>query len=154
MVLARGMPDTADFHEADREEAMKAEGGCYCGGVRYVVDGEPMMKAQCHCRECQYITGGAPNMFMVVRPEAFRYTKGTPKQFKRKDLENPVTREFCPECGTHLVTRPPRSIVVVKVGTLDDPKVYGGPKLAIYTVDKQPFHHIADGLPSFERLPG
>jgi len=81
---------------------MKAEGGCYCGAVRYVVDGEPMLKAQCHCRECQYITGGAPNMFMAVPPDAFRYTKGTPKQFKRKDLERPVTREFCPECGTGL----------------------------------------------------
>jgi len=28
--------------------------------VRYVAEGEPMMKAQCHCRECQYISGGSP----------------------------------------------------------------------------------------------
>ena len=40
---------------------MRLEGGCYCGSVRYVAEGEPMMKAQCHCRECQYITGGSPN---------------------------------------------------------------------------------------------
>ena len=37
---------------------MKFEGGCYCGQVRYVAEGEPMVKGQCHCRECQYITGG------------------------------------------------------------------------------------------------
>lgn len=43
--------------------------------------------------------------------------------------------------------------VVLKVGTLDDPSLFGGPRMAIYTIDKQPFHHIADGLPSFERLP-
>jgi hypothetical protein len=132
---------------------MKLEGGCYCGAVRYAVDGEPVMKAQCHCRECQYISGGAPNMFMIVRPEAFRYTKGQPKQFKRKDLEKPVTREFCAECGTHLVTRPNRPVVVVKVGTLDDPKAFGAPKLAIYTIDRQAFHHIPEGLPAYERLP-
>jgi hypothetical protein len=42
---------------------------------------------------------------------------------------------------------------VVKVGTLDDPKVFT-PAMAIYTVDKQPFHVIPDGMPAFERLPG
>ena len=97
---------------------MKLEGGCYCGKVRYVAEGDPMMKAQCHCRECQYITGGAPNMFVAMPPDGFKYTKGAPKQFTRKDLEKPVTREFCADCGTHLVTRPQRPLVVVKVGTL------------------------------------
>jgi hypothetical protein len=133
---------------------MKLEGGCYCGTLRYVAEGEPMMKAQCHCRECQYMTGGAPNMFMFMPAVGFRYTSGTPKQFTRKDLERPVTREFCAECGTHVVTRPPGySAVVVKVGTLDDPAQFVGPQMAIYTIDKQPFHQIPDGMPTFERLP-
>jgi hypothetical protein len=132
---------------------MKFEGGCYCGKVRYVADGEPMMKAQCHCRECQYIAGGAPNMFMIMKPDEFKYIKGTPKQFTRSDLEKPVTREFCPDCGTHMVTRPQRPVVVVKVGTLDEPKLFGGPQMAIYTIDRQPFHQIPDGIPTFERLP-
>ena len=133
---------------------MKLEGGCYCGKVRYVAEGEPMRKGQCHCRECQFITGGAPNMFVVMPSAGFAYTKGAPRQFTRSDLENPVTREFCADCGTHLATRPPgRPVIVVKVGTLDDPKLYGGPQMAIFTIDKQPFHQIPDGLPSFERMP-
>jgi hypothetical protein len=48
-----------------------------------------MMKAQCHCRECQYITGGSPNMFVLMSPDGFSYTKGTHKRFSRSDLENP-----------------------------------------------------------------
>jgi hypothetical protein len=132
---------------------MKLEGGCYCGAVRYVAEGDPMLKAQCHCRECQYISGGAPNMFMVMPPNGFKYTKGEPKRFARADLEKPVTREFCAECGTHMVTRPQRPIVVIKVGTLDDPTLFGGPQMAIYTCDKQPFHQIPEGLAAFERLP-
>ena|SRR5690348_5297648 len=132
---------------------MKLEGGCYCGAVRYAAEGEPMMKAQCHCRECQYMTGGGPNMFMAMPLDGFKYTKGTPKQFSRTDLERPVTREFCAECGTHLVTRVPGlPAVVLKVGTLDDPTVFA-PQAAIYTVDKQPFHHIPADMPAFERLP-
>jgi hypothetical protein len=137
-----------------REDAMRLEGGCYCGQVRYVAEGEPIMKAQCHCRECQYITGGSPNMFVLMSPDGFSYTKGTPKRFARSDLEKPVTREFCAECGTHLVTRPTAvPAVVLKVGTFDDPSLFGGPQMAIYTIDKQAFHQIPDGMPSFERLP-
>ena len=101
---------------------MKLEGGCYCGHVRYVAEGDPMMVAQCHCRECQYITGGAPNLFMAMPVNGFKYTSGAPKKFSRSDLDHPVTREFCAECGTHMVTRPPAlPVVVLKVGTFDDP---------------------------------
>ena len=133
---------------------MKLEGGCYCGRVRYLADGEPMTRAQCHCRECQYITGGAPNMFMLMPADGFRYTKGAPKTFTRSDIERPVTREFCAECGTHLITRVPGlAAVVVKVGSLDDPSLYGSAQMAMFTVDKRSFHHIPDGIPTFERLP-
>jgi hypothetical protein len=133
---------------------MKMEGGCYCGKVRYKAEGEPIVRGQCHCRECQYISGGAPNMFLVVAPDGFAYTKEPPKQFRRTDIENPVTREFCAECGTHLVTLSPRfPAVILKAGTLDDPGLFGQPQMAINIVDKQAFHMIAEGLPTFERMP-
>jgi hypothetical protein len=132
---------------------MKLEGRCYCGNIHYVAEGEPMLQAQCHCRECQYITGGAPNTFIVMPLGGHSYTKGTPKSFTRRDIANPVTREFCPDCGTHLATKPQRPVVVVKVGTLDNPAQFT-PQMAIFTVDKQPFHQIPEGLKTFERRPG
>ena len=133
---------------------MKLEGRCYCGNIRYVAEGEPMLQAQCHCRECQYITGGAPNTFIVMPLAGHKYTQGTPKAFTRSDLERAVTREFCPDCGTHLATKPPgRPVVVVKVGTLDNPAQFM-PQMAIFTIDKQPFHQIPEGMKTFERRPG
>ncbi|HET7331112.1 GFA family protein [Dyella sp.] len=133
---------------------MTFEGGCYCGSLRYVAEGEPMMKGQCHCRECQYISGGAPHMFLLMPAAGFRYTKGTPKAFTRSDLEKPVTREFCGECGTHIVGRRPEfAAVVLKAGTLDDPSLFGTPQMAIFTCDRQAFHLIPDGIPVFERMP-
>ena len=93
-------------------------------------------------------------MFMLMPVEGFSYSKGTPRQFTRSDLEGAVTREFCAECGTHLLTRRPGlPAVILKAGTLDDPALFGSSKMAIYTCDKQPFHAIPDGIPSFERLP-
>lgn len=65
-----------------------------------------------------------------------------------------MTRAFCATCGTHLTTRRPGlDAVVLKIGTLDDPKLYGGPAIAIFTEDKQPFHVVADGVHQFEKLP-
>ncbi|GIW42254.1 MAG: hypothetical protein KatS3mg076_2831 [Candidatus Binatia bacterium] len=134
---------------------MEIEGGCYCKAVRYKIQGEPMFRAQCHCRECQYISGGAPNIVLGVPEDAFAYVKGSAKAFRRSDLERPVTREFCPECGTHLVSRAPGiPAVMIKVGTLDDPSVFGMPQMAIFTIDKQAFHWIPEGIPTFERTPG
>jgi hypothetical protein len=135
---------------------MQVEGRCYCGAVRYRVSGDPMFRGQCHCRECQYIAGGAPAVVMAFPESGFQYTKGKPKGFRRSDLPSPVTREFCPECGTHLLTRAPAlpGAVLLKVGTLDDPSVFGMPQMAIFTGEKQSFHVIPPGIPSFERGPG
>ena len=133
---------------------MKLEGGCYCGAVRYEAVGEPILKAQCHCRACQHITGGAPNMFMLMPVAGFRWTKGEPKTFSHPDKENAVTRAFCGTCGTHITTRRPGlDAVVLKIGTLDDPTLYGGPAIAIFTEDRQPFHVVPDGVHQFEKLP-
>jgi hypothetical protein len=78
---------------------MRLDGGCYCGSVRYVAEGEPVLRAQCHCRACQYISGGAPNLFMLMPAEGFAYTKGAPKTHTRPDKADAVTREFCAVCG-------------------------------------------------------
>jgi hypothetical protein len=135
---------------------MKIEGGCYCGALRYTAEGNPLFKGQCHCRECQYFSGGQPNVIVGMPGAGFKYTKGSPKGFARKDLASPVTREFCAECGTHILTRSPNvpGGVILKVGTFDDPKLYDGPQMVIFTIDKQPFHHLPSGVPTFERTPG
>jgi hypothetical protein len=113
------------------------------------------MQAQCHCRECQYVTGGSPNVFMAVSEAGLTFTQGETRAFTRDDLETPVTREFCPNCGTHILTRAPGlpGAVILKVGTLDDPSEFN-PQMAIFTCDQQAFHTIPEGVPSFERMPG
>jgi hypothetical protein len=139
----------------EKERAMDIEGGCYCSTVRYRAEGEPGMRAQCHCRECQYITGGGPNFLIMMPAEGFAYTRGEAKGFARTDIERPVTREFCPDCGTHLITRLDGfPAVVVKVGTMDDPALFGAPQVAIFTCDRQAFHEIGQGVAQFERMPG
>jgi hypothetical protein len=124
--------------------------------LRYKAEGDLLFTGQCHCRECQYISGGHPNIVMGMPESGFAYSEGTPKKFSRRDLPNAVTREFCAECGTHILTRTPGlpGTVLIKVGTLDDPSQYTGPQMVIYTIDEQAFHHVPEGVPTFERVPG
>ena len=134
---------------------MSIKGGCYCGEVRYESKEDIQNSIQCHCRECQYITGGSPNLIIVVPEGGFSFTKGAPKEFSRTDLDTPVTRFFCDKCGTAIGTRSPArpGSMSVKVGTLDDPSTFKS-QAAIFTIDKQQYHHIKEGLPAFERRPG
>ena len=133
---------------------MRISGGCYCGSLRYESVGDIEASIQCHCRECQYITGGNPNVIMIMPLNGFEFVKGIPKTFKRKDIENAVTRLFCENCGTGIGTKNPNrpNSIILKVGTFDDPSIFK-PDIAIFTIDKQKFHYIENGLKSFERRP-
>jgi len=135
---------------------MKVTGGCYCGKLRYEAEGEPMMRGLCHCRQCQYFSGGGANVAMAMSSAGFRYTEGEPRSFARDDLESPVAREFCADCGTSILARPPMlpDMVVIKVGTLDDPAAYGKPDFAFCCEDRQAFHYLPDDMPTFDQFPG
>ena len=133
---------------------MKITGGCYCDEIRYQANGVIEAAFQCHCRECQYITGGNANIVIVFAQSDFKYIKGKPTEFSRLDLESPVHRYFCKHCGTAIGTISPSrpNSMIIKVGTLDDPSIFD-PKAAIFTCDKQAFHHIPEGIPNFEKRP-
>ena len=133
---------------------MKISGGCYCGSLRYEANGDVEASIQCHCRECQYITGGNPNVIMIMPLSGFEFVKGIPKTFKRKDIEKAVTRLFCENCGTGIGTKNPNrpNSIILKVGTFDDPSIFK-PDIAIFTIDKQKFHYIEDGIKTFEKKP-
>jgi hypothetical protein len=135
---------------------MKFSGGCYCKQVRYEAEGEPIMRGQCHCRECQYISGGSANVIIPMPKDGFRYTAGEPQKFQRQDLENGVTREFCGLCGTSITSLPGNmpDMVIIKVGTMDDPAEFGEPDMAFYCIEKQKFHYLPEGMTTFERFPG
>ena len=135
---------------------MKVEGGCFCGALRYAAEGEPVMKGQCHCRQCQHFAGGGPNVFLAMPVAGFTYTKGAAKTYRRADAPVlPAEREFCPTCGVQVATRSEAlpEVIFLKVGTLDDPALFGGPDMAIFTCDRQPFHQIAAGVATFDKLP-
>jgi hypothetical protein len=131
---------------------MELSGHCYCGAIRYTAQPDIKARIQCCCRECQYISGGNPNVMLALPSDSFRYETGVVKQFTRLDVANPVVREFCPICGTHLLSRSPRlpGLVLVKVGTLDQPALFDKPDFVQFISECQAFHVVPDGVPAYE----
>jgi len=106
------------------------------------------------CRTCQKLSGGLGNLFMVVSADGFRYSEGTARTFQ-KQADTPA-RDFCGACGTQLTARSHRApgVVLIKVGTLDDPSVFEGPGGVFWTNEKQAFHHLPPDVPAHATLPG
>jgi hypothetical protein len=101
------------------------------------------------------ISGGAGNPFLGVMADAFRYTKGEPKEFAHPDKEAPPVRSFCATCGVQLTSRSPKAPggVLIRVGTLDDPGVFEGPQLVVWTSEMQPWHLAPPDVPSWPQFP-
>jgi len=132
---------------------MAFAGGCYCGEVRYECDGSILMRGLCFCLTCQKISGGAGNMFIGVMGDKFRFTKGTVKEFAQ--TPGSPTRSFCGMCGVHLISRSPKAPegVLIRVGTMDDPGLYEGPQVVVWTSEMQAFHQLPPGVPAHPQFP-
>lgn len=101
-------------------------GGCLCGEVRYTYEGELGSAGYCHCADCRRVSGSAFGVSLSVSSAGFRVVTGDPKAFtKDGDSGRPVTRYFCPNCGSPLFTQPPLhpDRLFIKAGSLDDPSV-------------------------------
>lgn len=97
-------------------------GGCLCGQVRFRLNAEPVNSRVCWCRDCQRIAGnGTVNALFPA--ESIEIT-GAPSEYLRAGGSgHPVRRRFCSKCGCHLFADTPAypGVVVVRVGTLDEP---------------------------------
>jgi hypothetical protein len=123
-------------------------GGCLCGAIRYRIDVAPTVSMICHCRTCR-AAGGAPVVAWVTFPTTdVSFVQGTPAAFHSSP---PVTRTFCPSCGTPLTyvhaDRPGE--IDVTTCSLDDPAAFP-PTYHAWLEHRVGWVRFGDGLPTFE----
>jgi hypothetical protein len=129
-------------------------GGCSCGAVRYKCAADPIFTANCHCRDCQRASGGGFVSVLGVPKDALKIT-GEVKYFAVKGgSRNPVSRGFCPNCGSRLFARPAAAptIIGIVAGSLDEPGWYR-PSMDFYTASAQPWVSMDPTLPKFPNAP-
>jgi hypothetical protein len=86
-------------------------GGCLCGSVRIVAEGEPCRVGICHCLDCRK-HHGALFYAAAVFPETCVSIEGETGSYKG--------RHFCPRCGSPVFAKTGDE-TEVHLGTLDAP---------------------------------
>ena len=133
---------------------MGITGGCLCGKVRYEVTAEPAFSAHCYCRDCQKSSGTAMASVMLVPKDAFRLTKGELKFYAVKsDSGREVSRGFCADCGSPIISRPAMPMIAIKAGSLDDTSLFK-PMMNVYKASAPHWAPMLEGIPSFDKNPG
>src|SRR5262249_30325259 len=106
---------------------MDMQGGCLCGAVRYKYSGEVLRTAICYCRDCQRASGSAFHVGVLVAGEGFIVTRGGLRADRAiGDSGRWIDRSFCPICGSgilHALELRSSDVMVIKVGSLDEPSV-------------------------------
>jgi len=130
-------------------------GGCRCGAIRYTCNAEPVAVVNCHCRDCQYASGGAYSTVVIVPRDALEIEGETRAYTVTAETGNPITRRFCPTCGSPVFSEPksgPVPVWVIKAGSLDDPS-WLTPAMHIWTDSAQPWAEMSPDLPKVARQP-
>jgi hypothetical protein len=130
-------------------------GGCLCGDVRYECTDLPESGLYCHCRNCQKAHSAPFAALVMVSPSSVSITKGGVSRYERtSDSGNMTYREFCPRCGTHLLSG---SVVYpqamsIKIITLDDPNSVV-PDRHVWVENAVGWACMEDELPRFAQQP-
>ena len=124
-------------------------GGCQCGYVRYMLDGEVYRLNICHCRDCQRQSGSAFGMSLVIPPQTFALTSGELRTFDLvADSGRTKTCGFCPNCGVRIFNRT-SALYSIKAGTLDDTS-WLTPDGHYWIKSRQSWTVLPDHLPCYE----
>lgn len=128
---------------------MELTGGCFCGAIKYRVDGDPGHVTHCHCLDCRRTGATAFVTWVEFDPRAFAYTRGTPGRYATRPG---VERTFCTQCGTQLTFQSQEhpSGLDVTVGSLDAPERIT-PQDHTWSERMLPWIHLDDGLPRHPR---
>ena len=125
------------------------EGQCYCGAVTIEVTGDPEGAGYCHCAACRSWSAGPVNAFTLWNPDAVKVTQGEDLIGEYNANERSY-RQWCKECGGHLLTRHPQwGLVDVYAATIPEFPFEPG----VHVNYESTVMPMKDGLPKIKDFP-
>lgn len=128
------------------------EGGCFCGAVRYEVQGGLHKARSCHCSRCRKAFSGAASAYAELMPgSSLRWLSGA-SGLGRHETGPGWAIGFCSRCGSTLCGLHDGAVHGVTLGCVDgDPGVEI--EMHIHVDSKAPWDHIGGTAPRYAEGP-
>lgn len=128
------------------DQAVRKEGGCLCGGVRYVVHGPLRPITTCHCTMCRRQTGLYYAATECRRDDLELVTDETLSWYASSSF---ARRGFCGRCGSALFWQlQGADYISILAGSLDGETGLSIDR-QIFTNYKGDFYDLIEGVPVF-----
>ena len=139
---------------APAPQGTKPRGSCLCGGVAFVVEGEPVRWWQCHCGRCRKARGAAYASNLFTSAGGVRFLRGEELavSYKVPDAKY-FMQVFCRTCGSPIPrVDTSRDLAIVPAASLDDDPGTR-PQAHIFVGSKAPWDVITDDVPQYDEYP-
>jgi hypothetical protein len=133
---------------------MALTGGCLCGAVRYTVSGDMIFSGKCYCEDCRKTSGTGHGSVFAVPESAVTVTGKLTEYKKDGGSGQPITRRFCPVCGSKISATAAvmPGVMMVTASTLDDPTKFVH-QMSVYASRAPSWDQPPAGVPAFPEMP-
>ncbi len=133
---------------------MALTGGCLCGAVRYTVSGDMIFSGKCYCDDCRKTSGTGHGSVFAVPESAVTVTGKLTEYKKDGGSGQPITRRFCPVCGSKISATAAvmPGVMMITASTLDDPTKFVH-QMSVYASRAPSWDQPPAGVPAFAEMP-
>ena len=130
---------------------MPITGECFCGRVKYQIDGKLRDARSCHCSRCRKAFSSQASAYALVEPTEFRWLSGE-DQLTSYCSNDGFGLQFCQVCGSTICGTHNGTVHGVTLGCINgDPDVEIG--MHIYVGSKARWEIIPEGVTQFQEGP-
>lgn len=131
---------------------MTIYGECFCGEVRYKIEGQLRQARSCHCSRCRKAFSSQASAYAEVNPNEFEWLAGESRLTSYVGKHG-AGKVFCSQCGSTLCGIVQGKIHGVTLGCVnDDPGIKL--EMHIFVDSKAPWETLPDdGVPHYETWP-
>ncbi len=123
-------------------------GECFCGEIKYEINGQLRDARSCHCSRCRKAFSSQASAYALVNPAEFKWVCGS--EFLSSYIgEHGFGLQFCKQCGSTLCGVYQNEVHGVTLGCINgDPAIEIGRH--IFVGSKANWEVIPEGVPQYD----